>query len=359
MNVASNLTPGARILLFLALASIILWGMSNFASYINSAALAVLIVLACGPLVDWLRARGLPNWANLFITLGICFVVLALFVIFIVYSAVQFAELLTTYQEQAQAMTGEVQTELEDFGLSESGAGAIADMVNLNNSLSRIRELLDTLANLFSNGVTLALLFVFLFVDVILFPGRLSRQSALGPNYAHRVWDFTVSLRQYIVVMVILGVIVGVLNSILFTLLGVPLPILWGVLSGLLNFIPFIGFWLALIPPAILTFLEYGPQRMLVMAAFFILINAIISNVIQPRLIVSRLNLTPFFNVVSCTFWPIVLGPVGAIIGVPLTMAVHSLLLDADPSTQWMAAMMTATTPEKARAEQREQGAAM
>ncbi len=359
MGSSTFLTPGARILFFLALASIILWGMSNLATYINSTALAILIVLACGPVVDWLRAHRLPNWANLLITLGICVVILASFVVFMVYAAVQFAELLPTYQAQAQAQTGRVQETLTSLGLSGSGAAAIADLVNLAAPLNQTQKILDTLGNLFSSSITLLLLFVFLFVDVILFPGRLAWQGSQGHSYAHRVWDFTGDMRQYIIVMVILGVIVGVLNSILFIVIGVDLPILWGVLSGLLNFIPFIGFWFALIPPAILTYLEYGPQRMLLMAGIYILINAIVSNVIQPRLVVTRLNLTPFFNLVSCTFWPIVLGPMGAVIGVPLTMAVHSLLLDVDPSTRWMAAMMTATTPDKAQAESQADGATL
>ncbi len=106
------------------------------------------------------------------------------------------------------------------------------------------------------------------------------------------------------------------------------------MLSGILNFIPFIGFWFGLIPPAILTLLEFGPQRMLLMAAGYILINATVQNVIQPRLVVTRLNLTPLMSLLSSTFWPLVLGLVGAIIGVSLTMAVHALLLNADPSTE-------------------------
>ena len=50
-------------------------------------------------------------------------------------------------------------------------------------------------------------------------------------------------------------------------------------------------------------------------------------------------------SLLSATFWPLVLGPVGAIIGVPLTMAVHALLLEPDPSTRWLAAMMRADKP--------------
>ena len=180
---------------------------------------------------------------------------------------------------------------------------------------------------------------------MILFPGRLAWQGLHGSSYAKRVGDFTGELRQYIVVMVIIGTAIGTLNTIWFYIMGVPQPLLWGVLSGILNFIPFIGFWFGLIPPAILTFLAYGPQQMLIMAAGYILVNATVQNVIQPRLVVTHLNLTPFMSLFSATFWPLVLGPVGAIIGVPLTMTVHSLLLEPDPSTRWLAAMMRAKTP--------------
>ena len=128
--------------------------------------------------------------------------------------------------------------------------------------------------------------------------------------------------------------------------MGVPMPALWGVLSGILNFIPFIGFWFGLIPPAVLTLLQYGWERMLIVAVGYILINATVQNVIQPKLVVSRLNLTPLMSLISSTFWPLVLGPVGAIIGVPLTMSVRSLLLDADPTTRWLADMMCTTIPD-------------
>jgi AI-2 transport protein TqsA len=145
---------------------------------------------------------------------------------------------------------------------------------------------------------------------------------------------------------------------VFFTVMGVPMPLLWGVLSGILNFIPFIGFWFGLIPPAILTLLEYGPGRMVLVAAGYILINATVQNVIQPRLVVSRLNLTPLMSLISSTFWSLVLGPVGAIIGVPLTMSVRSLLLDADPTTRWMADMMCTTIPAETPDEQPETEAA-
>lgn len=349
MNSTTGLTPTARILLLLAGASVTLWGMSNYAAYINSAALAVLLALAFGPLIDWLRRSKLPNWASLLITLAVAVVVLGALGFFFVYSAAQFAFLLPTYKEQAEALVQEASAWLQSIGLDAAGSGALGSSLDPSAPLDFVSSLLSGLSELLGNTVTMILLMVFLFVDVILFPGRLAWHAANSSQYAQRVREFTGDLRQYMVVMVILGVIVAACNTVLFWLVGVDLPLLWGVLSGILNFIPFIGFWFGLIAPAVLTLLESGLWMMLLMSAVYILINAVISNVIQPKLVVVRLNLTPFFNLVSCTFWPLVLGPAGAIIGVPLTMGVYSLLLNVDPSTRWLANLMGATLPEQAQ----------
>ncbi len=344
-------SPALRILIMTAGATVALWGMSMYAGYINSAMLAVLIVLACGPLVEWLRRRGLPNWATLVVTLLVAAIALAAFFLFLIFATAQFVQTLPTYQAQAQALVQQVQAWLESMGFDAAGSAAVANQADPSAALDLTKSFLSALAGTLGSLSTLALLMIFLFVDVILFPGRLAWQSQHGSSYAGRVSEFSGNLRQYIVVMVIIGTAIGTLNTIWFYLLGVPMPLLWGVLSGILNFIPFIGFWFGLLPPAILTLLAHGPERMLLMAAGYIVVNAAVQNIIQPRLVVTHLNLTPFMSLLSATFWPLVLGPVGAIIGVPLTMGVQALLFDADPSTRWLAAMMTATRPEQVQSE--------
>jgi predicted PurR-regulated permease PerM len=347
MTSSTSLTPALRILLLVAAAAVALWGMSNYATYINSAMLAVLIVLATGPLVDWLRPR-LPKVAVLLITLLLTLLILGALGIFFIYAGAEFVKTLPTYKTQAQAMAQNLQTWLQSMGFSEAGSSAVAAQTDPSGSLDWVSSLLGALGTALGNGVTLAMIMIFMFVDVILFPGRLKWQGEHRSSYARRLAGYTLDLRQYIVVMVIIGTAVGAANTVWFFLLGVPMPLLWGVLSGILNFIPFIGFWFGLIPPAVLTLLEYGPGRMLLMALGYILINATVQNVIQPKLVVSRLNLTPLMSLLSSTFWPLVLGPVGAIIGVPLTMSIRTLLLDADPTTRWAADMMCTTIPEEA-----------
>lgn len=352
MNNSTGLTPAVRIVLLLAGASVTLWGMSNYADYINSAMLALLIVLACGPLIDKLRLR-VSKWLVLVIALLVTLVALGLLLVFFIYAGAQFLASLPAYKDQAQAMVEQFQAWLQSLGLDAAGSSAVAQQANPSAALDWAKSLLDALGSALSNGFTMAMIMIFMFVDVVLFPGRLAWQGQHRSSYAKRLTTYAVDLRQYIVVMVIIGTCLGIANTIWFYIMGVPQAALWGVLSGILNFIPFIGFWLGLIAPAVLTLLQSGPERMIIVSLGYILINASVQNIIQPKLVVSHLNLTPLMSLFSSTFWPLVLGPLGAIIGVPLTMSVRSLLLDADTSTRWLADMMCTTIPAEGPAEQK------
>lgn len=352
MTSSREFSPALRIILLLAGASIALWGMSQYAEYILSLSFAFLIALATDPLVNWLRRKGVHRGLILAIALVAVYLVLALLALLLIYGAAQFLSELPTYAQQAQQLVAQWQAALQNLGLASAGSAAIASQADPSKPLNWIADLLSALGSAIGSATTLILLTTFLFVDIILWPGRLEETARRGHSYARRLMEFTVDLRQYIVVMVIVGTCIGALNTVMFYLFGVPFAALWGVLSGILNFIPFIGFWLGLIPPAILTLLEFGPQRMLVLAILYVAINGFVQNVIQPRLVVTRLNLTPFLNLVSATFWPLVLGPAGAIVGVPLTMAVRALILEVDPATRWVAGLTSSQLPEPPVADQ-------
>ncbi len=345
MTSSGGFSPAFRIILLLAGGAIVLWGMSQYADYILSITFAILIALAADPLVNRLRRRGMHRGAVLAIALALVYGALALLGLLLIYGAAQFLTELPTYTQQAHDLTAQWQAALQNLGLESAGSQALASQANLAKPLNRIGDLLASLGSIIGSVTTLILLTTFLFVDIVLWPGRLAETAQRGHSYARRLAEFMVDLRQYIVVMVIIGTCIGALNTVMFYLFDVPSAVLWGVLSGILNFIPFIGFWLGLIPPAILTLLEFGPQRMLFLAILYVAINGFVQNVIQPRLVVTRLNLTPFFNLVSATFWPLVLGPAGAIVGVPLTMAVRALILDADPATRWLADLTSSKLP--------------
>jgi AI-2 transport protein TqsA len=105
---------------------------------------------------------------------------------------------------------------------------------------------------------------------------------------------------------------------------GTDFPMVWAVLLFLLNFVPF-GFAIGMIPPLALTLLEHGVSRAAILLGVLLVSNLLSDNVVKPKLMGSGFGLSPLLIVVSLMFWAFVLGPVGAILAVPLTITITTL----------------------------------
>jgi predicted PurR-regulated permease PerM len=128
-------------------------------------------------------------------------------------------------------------------------------------------------------------------------------------------------------------------NTVLLWLLGIPFALLWGFLSFLMGYIPVVGWWISLIPPFFLAWAEYGFGKALIVLVAYILINGGVQNIIQPRMMGRGLSISPLVVFISVIIWTTVLGWMGALISVPLTLIVLKLL-DSSESTRWIAAIM-------------------
>jgi AI-2 transport protein TqsA len=132
-------------------------------------------------------------------------------------------------------------------------------------------------------------------------------------------------LRTYLLARVLLGAIAAVLDTILLLVLGVPSALLWGVLSFLMSFVPNVGFFIAMIPPAVLGFAVGGVPTALLVIVGYIVINLTMDYAIQPRFIGAAVNLSAVVVTLSVFFWAVVLGPQGAMLAVPLTVIAANL----------------------------------
>lgn len=103
MSNTIGFTPAVRILLLLAAGFVVLWGMSTYAGFINSAGLALLIVLAADPLINLLRRRGWKRWAILIATLAVVTVVIGALALFMLYSLALFARDLPQHEQPPPA----------------------------------------------------------------------------------------------------------------------------------------------------------------------------------------------------------------------------------------------------------------
>jgi predicted PurR-regulated permease PerM len=150
-----------------------------------------------------------------------------------------------------------------------------------------------------------------------------------------RLTHYTVLVRRYIGITTIVGLVTGILDTILFALVGVEFAILWGIVAFLFSFVPTIGFWIALIPPVTIAYLQFGFPTALLVFFGIVIINGFAENIVKPRFMGVGLNLSFFTVFFSVVFWSAILGSMGAILSIPLTLAFKVLILDADESGRW------------------------
>jgi len=123
--------------------------------------------------------------------------------------------------------------------------------------------------------------------------------------------------------------------------LGIPAALTWGLLSFVTNFVPNIGFLVGLVPPALLALLDGGVSKMLIVIAAYVLINFVVQSLIQPKVVGDALGLTATISFLSLIFWAFVLGPLGAILALPMTLLVKAIFVDADPANAWIQPLLS------------------
>ena len=148
--------------------------------------------------------------------------------------------------------------------------------------------------------------------------------------------------RRFIAVTTVIGLATGAVDALILWWLGIPVALLWGVLVFVTNYIPYIGFWIGAAPPAILAVLVGGVQLFVIVLVVLLVVNFVLTSLVQPYYVGDAVDLSITLVLVSLVFWAWLLGAVGAILAVPLTLFVKCLLVDADPRARWASAFLGA-----------------
>ncbi len=131
-------------------------------------------------------------------------------------------------------------------------------------------------------------------------------------------------VRRYVTLKSVMSLLTGVLVIVWLWILKIDNALFMGLLAFFLNFVPTIGSFVAAIPGVILGFILLGPGMAAVTAVGYTVINVGVSNVIEPRFMGQGLGISPLVIVVSLIFWGWLLGPIGMLLSIPLTMAVKA-----------------------------------
>ncbi|HMT50225.1 MAG TPA: AI-2E family transporter [Dietzia sp.] len=328
----------------LAAVVVVLWGISQHANMIMPAFLALNLVIAAQPLQKSLERAGLPRWGGMIIVLLVLYLVLAALVGMLVWALWIAAEEIPQYQDKFVQLYEQTIEFLGTFGVSQEQVSSSLQGVSPGTIIGTVQNVAGQLSSAGGQLTVLVIALTFLVFDPPGIPRRRAVIARQRPRLADALSSFTDGVKSYWIVSTVFGLIVAVIDVGALMILGVPLALVWGVLAFVTNYIPNIGFVLGLVPPALFALLTGGPGDALWVVVIYSAINLVMQSFIQPKFTGDAVGLTPTVTFLSLVFWSAVAGALGAILAVPLTLAVKAFLVDADPRMRWFSTFLT--TPD-------------
>lgn len=333
---APALSPSLRTLLALAAAVVVLAGVFFAREIVGPLALAIVLVVICEPARRPFDRRGRPRWVGTTAVIALAYLVLVAMGALLWLAGTQFARLVGDFADELQASVQSLLAWLRSVGLDQQAADATASVLDPQALVGLASSLGGAIV-----GVATALFFVFAYIIFMAADAARYRDAervfgeakrpALG-----RVRRLNTGVRRYYVVNATFGAIVAVIDGLALLWLGVPAPLVWAILAFVTNFVPNIGFVLGLIPPAVLAFVVGGWPMLLAVIAIYCVVNVVLQVLVQPKFVSDAVDLSLTLSFFSVIFWTFVIGPLGAILSIPLTLFVRTLVLEADPGSHWL-----------------------
>ena len=329
-------TSFLRVMLLLAATGIVLVIIRLGAPILNPIFFALVLSLLFSPIYSWLGRRGLPSPVALVIML---IVIGALFTgLFLILGASisRFGERVGYYTSQLNSQVVSLDALLERLGLSNVD---LRDVVKPNALADALGTVLSGVAGFLSDLFLILMIMLFLLGEGPAMMRRLRAGAGRDNPQVERLTTVGRSVVRQFGLRAIVNLVTGAGVTVLLFLLGVDFPLLWGILTFFLSFVPYIGLVLAVTPAVVLALAEFGVSRAMLVIAGVVVINVLAENVLSPVLMGRGLNISPTIVFLSFIFWAWLLGGPGAFLALPITLFV-AVMLDTFPETRWLAGLM-------------------
>lgn len=325
----------------LAAAVLVAAGLRAGASILAPVVLALVLTVAVMPLASWAQRRGWPSWSGALLCLVASCAILVVLVLGSALAVVKLVELLPQYADRADELRSQLEGWLTGHGVGAAPVDSAVPHLDPAALTSTLTGLLSGVLGALGDLFLLVTLLFFFSSAVPLLGARVGALTRAKPDLARSLRRFVDATQRYLVVTALFGAIVAVVDTGALWLLGVPLPLVWGLFSFLTNFVPNIGFVVGVIPPALLALLGDGWAKALTVVVVYSVINVVIQTFIQPHYVASTVGLSAEVTFLSLVVWTFLLGPLGALLAVPMTLLTRALLVDADPRAAWVSPLIS------------------
>lgn len=330
-----------------AAAVIIVAGVKAVAWLVAPSFLALVIVLLVHPLHVWMRRRGVPRGLALVGLLFAIYGVILAMAAIIGLAVVRLAGALPEYAGSATGLVNAVAAWLQGLGINQQQIQQFLSNVDVERVAGWLTALSNSVINFVANVIFLLTLLLFLGIDSAGAASRMAKLTATRPATGAALRAFTIRTRRFLGVTTVFALIIGVVDTVVLLWLNIPFAPLWGLLAVVCTYIPYVGFALALIPPGLLALLGGDWQLMVVVIIVYVVVNSLFPSLVPPYFVGDAVGLSVPITLLAVVFWSWVLGPLGSVLGLPLTLLVKALLVDADPRAAWANAFLESSNASR------------
>ena len=330
-------------LLTLAALIIIIAGLKTAQALLVPFLLAFFISVICAGPFYWLQQHKVPAPVALLLVIG--FVMLSGFIVLTLVgtSVNDFTNQLPFYQEKLRSQTFVLFEWLEKMGVKLSRQ-VLLEHFDPAALMQSAASMLAKAGGVLTNSFLILLTVIFILLEAAGMPNKLRAALADADSSLASFEKFVTSVRQYLAIKTLVSLATGIIVSVGLMLLGLDYALLWGMIAFLLNYVPNIGSIIAAVPAILLAVVQLGPGYALVVALIYLITNIVMGNAVEPRMMGQKLGLSALVVFLSLVFWGWILGPVGMLLSVPLTMIVK-IALEVNDSTRWLAILLSSDAP--------------
>jgi len=318
-KIADHLTSGPiTVLLGGACLVIIAWGIRAAADLLSLILLGALLAYSALPLLKWMmRKFHMRKATALSLAVGLMGTLSAILVFLLYRNFALVMEKLPIYEVRWHDTYHHVSTFLLAQGIDTANLEA-SNSTNPSEIVHFAELILPGAGRLFTDGLVIVLLGA-IFLERIV-------EDAHSANPESIVAQIRTDVAQYIAICATTGVMTALANLAILVAIGVDFPLIWCVLYFFVQFIPSIGFIIALVPPVCLALLMLGWKKALLLAGGLVLTQMISDYVLTPLFLKKSVKFSFTEMVLSLLGWGYLLGPAGGVLAIPLTLALKRLI---------------------------------
>ena len=325
-------------LLGLAAFVVVVAGMKAATSLIVPFLLAMFLAIICAPPLFWMQKRRIPaGLAILVLLLGVIGLWLVLATL-IGSSFSDFSQNIDFYQQRLKELSEQLWEYPASWGI-DVDPDRVATLFDPGKLMSLAANTLNGLGNMLTNTFFIFLTLIFILLEASGFPEKLRAIQGGRESAVKNYMKITKGVNHYLAIKTMTSLATGLIIGIWLALQGVDFAVMWGVFALLLNFVPNIGSIIAAVPAILLALIQLGPLQAGITAVGFLLVNIVIGSIVEPKVTGEGIGLSTLVVFFSLAFWGYILGPVGMLLSVPLTMAVK-IVLAGSPSTRWISILL-------------------